>query len=78
MDKEEIFQIDSLLFRLDQKRYENLEMAPSEFLQAKKRYLLQAKAIRDHQARLLMLRTKILQFAHYQSKASVQMEYENW
>lgn len=63
----ELVEIDSLLFVIDQKHYENLEMAPSEFLKAKKSYLQHVQAFRKHRNELFLLRRKILAASHMHS-----------
>lgn len=65
--RKELIEIDSLLFQIDQKQYENLEMAPSEFLKAKKSYLQHVQAFRKHRNELFLLRRKILTVAHMYS-----------
>lgn len=62
--REELVEIDSLLFVIERKQYENLEMAPSEFLKAKKSYLQHVQAFRKHRNELFVLRRKILMVAH--------------
>lgn len=60
----ELMEIDSLLFVIDQKKYENLEMAPSVFLKAKKSYLQHVQAFRKYRNELFLLRRKILKVAN--------------
>ena len=61
--RKELLEIDSLLFLIDQKQYDKLEMAPSEFLKAKKTYLQHVQAFRKHRNELFLLRRKILAFS---------------
>lgn len=65
--REELVEIDSLLFVIERKQYENLEMAPSEFLKAKKSYLQHVQAFRKHRNELFLLRRKILMVVHMDS-----------
>lgn len=58
--RKEMLQIDALLFQIDQQRYENLEMPPSDFLKAKKSFLLQQQAFRQFENSILELRRWIL------------------
>ena len=60
----EMIEIDSLLFQIDQKQYENLEMAPSEFLKAKKLYLQHLQAFCKYKNEVFLLRRKLLTVAH--------------
>ena len=62
--RKELVEIDSLLFVIERKQYENLEMAPSEFLKAKKSYLQHVQAFRKHRNEVFLLRRKILVVTH--------------
>jgi len=58
--KREIFEIDAQLFEMDQQRYERLEMAPSDFLKAKKVFLEKQQAFRKLSTQAIGLEKDIL------------------
>jgi len=58
--KRKMLKIDSLLFKIHQHSYENMEMAPSEFLVAKKHYLEQLLRFQQATDELDTLRREII------------------
>lgn len=63
--QQELFAIETDLFRIKQDEYERQELAPSDFLQAKRTYLLQQQALEQKKHQLRRLISKIKIHCHY-------------
>lgn len=61
-----LHQIDVQLFAIREDEYLRQERAPSDFLQAKRTFLLQQEALHQKEGQLQLLKLEILTTAHYQ------------
>ncbi|PHN00781.1 hypothetical protein CRP01_40465 [Flavilitoribacter nigricans DSM 23189 = NBRC 102662] len=63
--QQELFAIETDLFRIKEDEYQRQELAPSDFLQAKRTYLLQQQAVEQKEHQLGRLISKIKLHCHY-------------
>ena len=59
----EIFEIDQILFEIEEAKYKNLEKPPSEYLKIKRAYLVKGFELREQRNRLSILLGEILVIA---------------
>jgi hypothetical protein len=64
--QQELFAIETDLFRIKQDEYERQELAPSDFLHAKRTYLLQQQAVEQKKHLLERLISRIKIHSHFQ------------
>ena len=57
-------QVEREIFLIKQEEFNRLERSPSEYLQAKRTYLLQQQSLREKEQQLEMLKMNILVNAH--------------
>ncbi|PHN07793.1 hypothetical protein CRP01_04540 [Flavilitoribacter nigricans DSM 23189 = NBRC 102662] len=61
---ESLHRVEAQIFAIREDEYQRQERAPSDFLQAKRTFLLQKKALRDKAGQLQLLELEILAIAH--------------
>jgi hypothetical protein len=59
-----LHQVDAQLFTIREAEYQRQERAPSDYLQAKRTFLLQQQALREKEGQLQLLKLEILSTAH--------------
>ncbi len=62
--QEELFEIDRQLFEMDRGRYERLEMAPSDFLKAKRQFLLKKQEMNTLRMEIISKRDNIYEIVY--------------